>query len=134
GLCLGARNDDRPAPAAADDPAPPAARADPDGEPLPEGALARLGTRRWRHDSPAFFVGFARQGRQLITARSGATSWCASCHLHPFEETTIELPERVKGICGVWDVGTGREVGQFGPRLRQAKVDLVRGQDGNIVL
>jgi RNA polymerase sigma factor (sigma-70 family) len=44
------------------------------GDPLPKGALARLGTRRWRHGGIAqhgnavFFVGFRAGGKQLISA------------------------------------------------------------------
>jgi RNA polymerase sigma factor (sigma-70 family) len=134
GLCLGARGGDRPAPAAADDPAPPAARVDPDGDPLPEGALARLGTRRWHHDGAVFFVGFARHGKQLVTARAGSTPWCATCHLHPFEETTTEFRDAANGACRVWDVTSGRELLHFGPRLREWKSGFLSGQDGNLVL
>jgi WD40 repeat protein len=38
------------------------------GDPLPAGAFARLGTLRFRHSQPAFFVGFAEGGKTLVTA------------------------------------------------------------------
>jgi WD40 repeat protein len=37
------------------------------GDPLPPGAIARLGTLRWRHPN-AFLVSFARDGMTLVTA------------------------------------------------------------------
>jgi WD40 repeat protein len=59
------------------------------GDPLPAGALARLGTLRWRHGGPVTFVGFADRDKHLITA-------CAD------------------GFFRVWDVASGREVRRFG--------------------
>jgi WD40 repeat protein len=37
-------------------------------EPLPEGAIARLGTLRWRHSSPVTFVAFTADGKGVVTA------------------------------------------------------------------
>jgi RNA polymerase sigma factor (sigma-70 family) len=133
GLGLVARGGDRPTPPAGDDPAPAAARADADGDLLPEGALARLGTRRWRHDGAVFFVGFARHGKQLVTGCAGSTPWCASCHLHPFEETPAVAGDAAKGACRVWDVPSGRGLLHFGPSLRKWQGRLLAGQDGDIV-
>jgi WD40 repeat protein len=41
--------------------------------PLPEGALARLGTLRWRHGGPVGFVTFTPDGKGVITAGRDGT-------------------------------------------------------------
>lgn len=38
------------------------------GDPLPEGAVARMGTLRWRHGGPVHFVGFVADGREVVSA------------------------------------------------------------------
>src|SRR5438128_1637481 len=43
--------------------APKAKRTDPQGDPLPEGALARFGSNRWQH--PAQQLAFSPDGRYL---------------------------------------------------------------------
>jgi WD40 repeat protein len=59
------------------------------GDPLPAGAVARLGTVRCRHTGQATVVGFLDGGRQFVTF----------CHLDGFR---------------VWDAATGRELCCFG--------------------
>jgi WD40 repeat protein/beta-lactamase regulating signal transducer with metallopeptidase domain len=81
---------------AADDPKPndpaPAAdvksAADPKGDPLPAGAVARLGTTRWRHGATITFVAFRPDGKTLVTAG---------------QDGTVRL----------WDVATGKEIRRF---------------------
>jgi WD40 repeat protein len=58
------------------------------GDPLPAGALARMGTVRWRHSGSISFVGYTAQGKQLITACSD-------------------------GFFRVWDVSSGKEIRRF---------------------
>src|SRR5262245_47421402 len=58
---------------------------DTQGDPLPEGAIARMGTVRWRHPGPVTYVGFTAQGKQLVTA-------CTD------------------GLIRVWDMHTGKEL------------------------
>ena len=41
-------------------------RPDPLGDPLPGGAVARLGTSRWRHENNVAFVAFADGGKQVV--------------------------------------------------------------------
>jgi WD40 repeat protein len=41
---------------------------DPHGDALPAGAVARLGSLRWRHNAPVRFVAFAPDGRSVISA------------------------------------------------------------------
>lgn len=45
----------------------PTARTDASGDPLPDGALARLGTLRWCHPQPVTFVAFLPDGRGVLT-------------------------------------------------------------------
>src|SRR5262249_44960287 len=55
------------------------------GAPLPPGALARLGTVRWRHGARAWFAAFLPDGKQLLSV--GAD-----------------------GIARLWNLATGQEV------------------------
>src|SRR5438105_436168 len=64
------------------------ATADLHGDPLPAGALARLGTTRWRHGANVTFVAFGSDGNTLITAG---------------QDDTIRL----------WDMATGKEIRRF---------------------
>jgi WD40 repeat protein len=43
------------------------AATDRNGDPLPAGALARLGSLRWRHAEPILFVAFAQEGKAVLT-------------------------------------------------------------------
>jgi WD40 repeat protein len=69
--------------------APVPVRADRDGEPLPAGALARLGTLRWRHGTNVSHVAFLPDGKAVLTASQD-------------------------GIVRLWDRQTGKEVRRFG--------------------
>src|SRR5262249_39848075 len=66
----------------------PSGKADLHGDPLPPGALARLGTVRLRHGSDMTFVAFGAGGKTLLTAG---------------QDQTIRL----------WDLGTGKEIRRF---------------------
>ena len=61
-----------------------AAGVDQYGDPLPAGAVARMGTLRWRHGNAVTFVGFTQGHKQVVTA-------CQD------------------GIFHVWDAATGKE-------------------------
>jgi WD40 repeat protein len=58
------------------------------GDPLPAGALARMGTVRWRHSGSISFVGYTGQGKQLLTGCSD-------------------------GFYRIWDVSSGKEIRRF---------------------
>jgi WD40 repeat protein len=83
-----------PSPAAQASPLPPTAatppaRVDRQGDPLPEGAVARLGTVRLRPGGPIKYLAFSPDGTRLA-------SWKED------ERTTTSL--------SIWDTGTGREL------------------------
>jgi WD40 repeat protein/beta-lactamase regulating signal transducer with metallopeptidase domain len=82
-IAVGAAPPDEPAPAAK---AP--AGADGRGDSLPAGALARLGTTRWRHGSPIHYVAFGPEDKTLVTAG---------------QDNTVRL----------WDMTTGQELRRF---------------------
>ena len=67
-----------------------AQRTDLFGDPLPEGALARLGTIRWRHESLASLA-FGSEGKTLITTGGD-------------------------GTLRIWDVASGKEIRRLGPK------------------
>src|SRR5215470_4360926 len=59
--------------------APPAARADLLGDPLPDGALARVGTLRFRHCATIVSVAYAPDGKCDATGgRDGFRVWDAA--------------------------------------------------------
>src|SRR5262245_12701167 len=64
--------------------APPAARADLLGDPLPDGALARVGTLRFRHCATIVSVAYAPDGKCVATGGRD-------------------------GVVRVWDAATGRQ-------------------------
>jgi RNA polymerase sigma factor (sigma-70 family) len=66
-----------------------AVRTDQSGDPLPSGALARLGTVRWRHGGQVFFAAYMQNDRELLTV--GAD-----------------------GFVRVWESATGKEVRRYG--------------------
>src|SRR5918993_2875488 len=54
-------------------PAPP--KADALGDPLPDGALLRLGTLRFRHPSPVSELALSPDGRTVVTAGGAVIAW-----------------------------------------------------------
>jgi WD40 repeat protein len=64
-------------------------RTDRFGDPLPEGAVSRLGTARWRYPSQVVLVRFLENGKQLLVCRRD-------------------------GIVQILDAATGKEMRRFG--------------------
>jgi len=75
------------------------------GDPLPDGALARLGTTRLRHGADVTFVAFGPDGRTLVTAA---------------EDNTIRI----------WDLAGGREIRRFARPRPAAPEKAGKGRDG----
>src|SRR5207302_1339955 len=61
-------------PAGAADPTPAKPRLDRTGDPLPAGALARMGTARWRHGGAVTSLAFAPGGKVVATAGRDGTA------------------------------------------------------------
>jgi RNA polymerase sigma factor (sigma-70 family) len=121
-------------PAPAEQPKP---RADANGDALPPGALARLGTLRWRHGSRVNTVGFAAGGKEVVTAgpdgvvrvwdaangqelrRAGATPDAGVAEGFFQRPTSFSADGSRAATTGengtliVWDLGTGKEVRRF---------------------
>jgi|GEM_PF-1595110 len=82
-------------------------KTDPHGDPLPEGASARMGTLRWRHPGVITFVGFLSNNNQLLTG-------CGD------------------GYFRVWDTVSGKEVRKFGNRPVFNDGKIVAGKKGGV--
>jgi WD40 repeat protein len=91
----------------ASDQGPRTQKTDPHGDPLPEGASARMGTLRWRHPAIITFVGFLSNNQQLLTG-------CGD------------------GYFRVWDTVRGKEIRKFGkpPDLNDAKIGVTKKRPG----
>ncbi len=92
-------------------PAPPAkSQADAQGDPLPPGALARLGTLRWRHADTVISVAFLPDGKAVLTGS---------------QDRTLRL----------WDRATGKELHRFvvpaGQAMKAMRQPLLLGMPGS---
>ena len=106
------------------------------GDPLPKGAIARLGTLRFRHADPVTAIVFARDGKTLFSASGGEGSrdntirqWALPDgreirrfvgHRNGIILCIALSPDGQRlasaGIGGkirIWDVRTGRQVAEF---------------------
>jgi RNA polymerase sigma factor (sigma-70 family) len=100
-----ARNEEAPPPPAA------RPRADLFGDPLPPGALARLGTVRFRPGLALAQVAFSADGKLLATATQNT-----------------EVDDNLGSLC-LWDRATGKRLRQFGVR-KTPYVCLALAPDG----
>jgi WD40 repeat protein len=101
------------------------------GDPLPPGAVSRLGTNRWHHEGGVAFVAFTPAGDRLVTARQSPAGRCTACHGHPFIPPT-ELPTPFTGTTfRVWD-SRGQELAHFGEKLPNINQPTVVGSEGHL--
>src|SRR5262249_5691694 len=98
-------------PAAGDDkaaaPATPTARTDRHGDPLPQGAIARLGTVRLRTPNESHALAYSPDGRTLMAGGPGGARF--------------------------WDATTGRPLSHLGGELRGSWGPAALSPDGKLV-
>jgi WD40 repeat protein len=133
--------------------APPAvtSRLDADGQPLPEAALARLGTARFRFGPNVRALDLCPDGRTLAVALPGAGAGVAlidvatgkerrrlavspgASYLAFSNDGKTLLTTYYSGAVNVWDAQTGRPAGSVGgPRGRAG--ELVVSSDGSTIV
>ncbi|MCI0460403.1 MAG: PQQ-binding-like beta-propeller repeat protein [Gemmataceae bacterium] len=117
---------------------PPPRALDLSGDELPPGALARLGTIRFRHGGPVTFVAFAPDGKTVVSGSGQG-------HLHLWETATGKLLHQIpnqqyassvvftpdgKGVALIGsdshfrlhDLSTGKEVRRLSPTTRELRL------------
>jgi RNA polymerase sigma factor (sigma-70 family) len=127
-LALGVRPQEKAKPASS----PPKAEGDKPktdlhGDPLPDGALARLGTVRWRHGDQVLALGYSADGKmlasgsideavhlwdaktgQLLHILRGHKAWVDSVFFTPDNKRVISCGQ--DQTARVWEVATGKEL------------------------
>ncbi len=129
-------------------PQPPQVRLDRHGDPLPEGAIARLGTVRWRLGYAGGGLVYSPDGKQIAAGgfSTAVTLWDAASGklLHSFpnqsrpcscgafspDGTMLAIPGM--RVCHLWDIATGKEVRQL-KAGREGLSDVAFAPDSKMV-
>jgi WD40 repeat protein len=93
------------------------------GDPLPDGAVARLGTIRWRHGGYVLSVAFSPDGRHALSASESVALWDIKTGLRvrSFEGTApvafvdegCAIAAMPSGTLALWEITTGRRLREF---------------------
>jgi RNA polymerase sigma factor (sigma-70 family) len=147
GLSVGHGNGD-PLPAVSNQPDAKPERLDAQGDPLPPGAIARLGTLRFRNGKVIHAIGWGPDGKTVVSAGSGAHIVVhdarAGKNIQSFgcDTNDVSVPDivafapdgkslaalvgtRAKRFVSVWGLATGKQVVQF---------DVGKGAIGRLAL
>jgi WD40 repeat protein len=109
-------------------------RSDRYGDPLPAGAIARLGTLRWRHEGEVCALAFSPNGKILAAASHQVVLWEVATgkmiHSLPtaargLQSRTLDFSPDGKTLAvfsgeevSLWNVATGRQAGAIGFKSR----------------
>jgi WD40 repeat protein len=122
-------------------------RTDRHGDPLPDGAIARLGTVRWRHGFGISALSYSPDGTKIAVVGAGRdiTLWDAQSgkEIHQFPNKgnqPISLAFSPDGKilattgrpCQLWDIATGKELRQL-PGHQNAVRSIAFSPDGKRV-
>jgi RNA polymerase sigma factor (sigma-70 family) len=118
-------------------------RRDRHGDPLPEGAIARLGTVRWRHGYYLTGLAYSPDGKKIATVGGGRSLivWDATSGKEIAQSPNVDYLKSVAfssdgkllatgglhDFCRLWDVATAKEIRQ----IDGGKIAFL--PDGNLV-
>jgi WD40 repeat protein len=125
-------------------------RVDNYGDPLPRGALARMGTRRFRHSPMIDFVAFRRKDSQVVSAGwddtvriwDRATGQVVHCFSQRFRRDAVSPDGKTLAIGGrqevlLRDIDTGTPLRRIktkaGIAIRPCPIEMAFSRDGQLL-